>query len=144
MNLERLTGVGFVGELLGERLNDVTKTVLEGFVHLSEVSLLVKRILHLLHPPRELVLQIAKSVFQVRNSLRELSESFLRDATAGGFRNLEVVEGMLKSLELLLQRRHASFKILKVSVLEVLEFGTKSVLFVLKTLETVSDLLGQH
>ena len=89
-------------------------------------------------------MQIAKSVFQVRNSLRELSESFLRDATARGFRNLKVVEGMLKSLELLFQRRHASFKVLKVSVLEGLEFGAKSVLFELETLDAISDLLGQR
>jgi len=123
VNLERLTCVCLVCKLLGERLNNITQTILERFVHLSEVSLLVKRILHFLHPSGELVLQVTKSIFQVRDSLFELSESFLTNATTGGVRNLEVTEGRLKSLDLLFQGSYASFKIFKVSVLKVFIFG---------------------
>jgi len=65
VDLERLAGVHFVSKLLGQRFHYVAQSVLECLVHLHKVRLLVQRVLHLLHPLRELVSQMVQRVFQV-------------------------------------------------------------------------------
>ncbi len=81
MHLEGLAGVALVSELLGKSLHDVGKAILESFVHLSEVSLLIKIVLELLDPLCELVSQVSKHHLQVIHALNESIESFLAHTT---------------------------------------------------------------
>ena len=141
MGLECLASICLVCKLLSKRFDNVAKTILQSLVHLSEVSLLVKRVLEVLNPSRKLVLEITKGSFKIAYSSLELSESFLTDTTTGCFRNLQVGKGLVESLELLLKRCDSCLKFLEVSILEVFELGTQPVCLVLKSLGRLVDLL---
>lgn len=82
MHLESLAGVALVCELLGKSFHNVRKAILECFVHLSEISLLIKIVLELLDPLGELISQISKHHLQVVHALHESIESFLAHTTA--------------------------------------------------------------
>ena len=97
MDLERLASVSFVGKLLGKSLHDVTQAVLESLVHLRKVSLLIKRILHFLHPLGEFVSQMIQSILEILHPLYKSIESLLADTTATcSLRDLEISKGIVK------------------------------------------------
>lgn len=103
MDLECLARVTLVSKLLRQGFDDVRKSVLEGLVHLSEVGLLVQRVLHLFHPLRELVTQMGQLHFQVVDAVYKSVKCFLTDAATGTFRDLKVCEGILQAQEPLLE-----------------------------------------
>lgn len=95
MNLESLASIALVCELLGESLDNVAETILQGFVHLGKVGLTVQIVLHLLHPLGKLVAQVIECILKVTHSLSQCIEGFLTDTTvAGRLRNLQISEGL--------------------------------------------------
>ena len=81
VDLESLARISFVSKLLRQGLNDIAEAVLQGLVHLSEISLLVKGVLEFLHPSGEFVLQLAKGCLQIIDASLKLSKGFLADST---------------------------------------------------------------
>ncbi len=58
MHLESLTSIALVSELLLQSFDNVTETVLQGFVESGEISLLIKIVLELLDPFGKLISQV--------------------------------------------------------------------------------------
>jgi len=82
MNFKSFARIALVSELLRQCFYNITKTVLQCFVHLVEVSFLIQRILHLFHPFRKLVSQVCKLHFKVIYTTHECVESLLANTTS--------------------------------------------------------------
>lgn len=131
MDLESLASVTLVSKLLRQGLDDVRKSVLKGLVHLSEVSLLIQRILHLLHPFGELVTQMGQLHLQIVHAVHERVKCFLTDSTTSTFGDLKVCEGVLQAQQPLLESRHARLQVSEVLALEGFELGAETVSLIL-------------
>ena len=111
---------------------------------MSEVSLLVETILHLLDPLAELVSEHVKGVFEVRDTLCEGIEFFLTDTTSRSLGNLEVGHHLLKLEELLLEGSDSCLQILEVFGSKGLELSSQAFKLISQILGYIIDSLGQH
>lgn len=142
MDLEGLSGVTLIGELLGQGLDNIGESVLKGFVHLGEVSLLVERVLHFLHPSGEFVTEVVELVLEVSALVGELSESSVVSTTSHLW-DFEVGKHLLQLLEFLLQGSYTSFKLSEVSLFEVFKLSAEHFMLVTQSLSCFLEGLFQ-
>ena len=145
MNLKSLASVTLVGELLSESLDNITETILEGFVHLGKVCLAVKIVLHLLHPLGEFVAQVIQSILKIAYSLSKSIEGLLAHSTvARRLRNLQIGKGIRKPLQTLLKSSNSCFKVTEVLALESLKLGSETIKLILGCLSNFIDFLAER
>ena len=83
-----------------------------------------------------------KGILQVLYSLRQCVESFLTDTTSAcRLWNLQVGEGIVKKLELLLQSGDSSLKISEIFALESFKLGSETINFVTDLFHSTINLL---